>query len=530
MIYNILIIEEKQDSIKKDDIVFATTREKIVEQLTHNDIYVVVINPSICSVDSLETIFKELSIDLSSIFIFVIGDYDSELVDRSSLLIYDFIDISHTSLFYNKLKLCENIYKKELEHKQNIQRLLYTDNLTKLPNRTKLIEDLKNDNLSINALAIFDINSFKEINDFFGHRIGDMVLKGVADIIQKNISELEHKVLFYKFSADVYCLANCKLEHEDFKALVVKIVNILDETIFKEEHHEIDARVTAGITFSPKNNKLITADIALQVAKKENKNYLVFYDELDNLSEYQNNMKWTKKLKQALDKDNIVVYYQPLINNETMQVDKYECLVRMIDEDKVISPFFFLEVSKKANQYRNITKIVIDKAFREFENLSFEFSVNVSYEDIEDGQLLEYIKEKLQQYNVADRVVWEILEDESIKNYDVLLNFIKEVKALGCQIAIDDFGSGYSNFEHLLKMNVDYLKIDASLIKHVATDENSYKVVKTIVEFAKNLNLKTIAEFVENEEIFKITKELGATYSQGYYFSAPIYSPCLEKF
>ena len=136
----------------------------------------------------------------------------------------------------------------------------------------------------------------------------------------------------------------------------------------------------------------------------------------------------------------------------------------------------------------------------------------------------------INKYNVSSKVVFEILEDENVKNYELLINFVDEIKALGCKVAIDDFGSGYSNFEHLLKMNVDYLKIDASLIKNIAVDENSFKITKTIVEFAKNLNLKTIAEFVENEEIFNITKDLGTDYSQGYYFSAPIAEPNLYEF
>ena len=133
-------------------------------------------------------------------------------------------------------------------------------------------------------------------------------------------------------------------------------------------------------------------------------------------------------------------------------------------------------------------------------------------------------------YNVAEKVVFEILEDENIKNYNLLSTFIDEVKILGCKVAIDDFGSGYSNFEHLLKMNVDYLKIDASLIKNIATDENSYKITKTIIEFAKSLNLKTIAEYVENKEIFELTKKLGVDYSQGYYFSEPIAHPEIVDF
>lgn len=237
-------------------------------------------------------------------------------------------------------------------------------------------------------------------------------------------------------------------------------------------------------------------------------------------------MLWTKKLKSAFINDNIEVYFQPLVNNKTLKVDKYECLVRLIDEDgKVVAPYFFLDISKKSNQYTKLTKIVLEKSFQKFENLPFEFSVNISYEDIENPDFLDFIKDLLNKYNVTNRVVFEILEDESIKNYNLLISFVDEVKALGCKVAIDDFGSGYSNFEHLLKMNIDYLKIDASLIKNIATNENSYKITKTIIEFAKNLNLKTIAEFVENEEIFNIVRNLGADYSQGYFFSAPISTP-----
>ena len=136
----------------------------------------------------------------------------------------------------------------------------------------------------------------------------------------------------------------------------------------------------------------------------------------------------------------------------------------------------------------------------------------------------------LNKHKITNRVVFEILEDESIKNYDLLINFIEEIKALGCKVAIDDFGTGYSNFEHLLKMNVNYLKIDASLIKNITKDENSRKITKTIVEFAKSLNLKTIAEFVENKEIFDMAKDLGVDYSQGYYFSAPIEKPNINEF
>ncbi|MCK5110986.1 MAG: EAL domain-containing protein [Arcobacteraceae bacterium] len=539
MSYNILVIDDDEnknrnreflESLESIEILFATNEEMLSWFFITEEIHAIIVNTDIIDLQTLASLIDEHSLKYTNIAIFVMRKCSEIHLKDSPLKIYDYIDIeSNKEIAFNKIDFCKSLYRKELQHESNIKKLLYIDSLTKLPNRTKLIKDIK-DEIGINALAIIDINSFKDINEFFGLNIGDNILKSVVDLINNIIKFIKDKVILYKFSSDVYCLANIGLEKQGFEDIITYVLGAIDSEIFKEDGHEINIRAKAGISFSNKKNKLITADMALKEAKKTNKEYLVFYDELDNLNEYQNNMLWTKKLKQALDKDNIIVYYQPLVNNETLKVDKYECLVRMIDEEKIISPFFFLDISKKANQYRNITKIVIEKSFKEFENLPFEFSINISYEDIEDKYFLYYIKSKLDKYKVAKRVVWEILEDESIKDYSILLNFIKEVKALGCKVAIDDFGCGYSNFEHLLKMDVDYLKIDASLIKYVADDENSYKIVKTIIEFAKSLNLKTIAEYVENEEIFNITKELGANFSQGYYFSPPISKPELESF
>ncbi|MGE0051561.1 MAG: EAL domain-containing protein [Arcobacter sp.] len=418
----------------------------------------------------------------------------------------------------------------EVEHKHELYKLLYTDNLTKFPNRAKLIEDLQNNGLNLQAVSLLNINSFKEVNDFFGHKVGDSILIDVAKLISKKIENFKNLKL-YKFPSDTYCIVNTENSRDEFVNLINEIIETIYKNVFIFEHYEIDIRMTAGISFSDKNNKLITADIALQTAKKDHKDYLIFYDELDKFQEYENNMFWTKKLKSAFINDHIEVFVQPLVNNKTLNVDKYECLVRLIDEDgKIVNPYFFLDISKRSNQYTKLTKIVIEKSFKKFDNLPFEFSVNISYEDIENSNFLDFIKEMLKKYNVKNRVVFEILEDENIKNYNLLISFIDEIKSLGCKVAIDDFGSGYSNFEHLLKMNVDYLKIDASLIKNVAKNENSYKITKTIIEFAKSLNLKTIAEYVENEEIFNIIKELGADYSQGYYFSAPIAEPIINEF
>ena len=435
-----------------------------------------------------------------------------------------FLTHNHTNI------IILNDISHEIKHKNELFQLLYTDNLCKFPNRTKLIEDLQNNILTLEAVCLLNINSFKEVNDFFGHNVGDSILIDVAQLINKKVKKYSH-LKFFKFPSDNYCVISTLDNKAQFIELIKDILDTVEKKTFTFEQYEIDIRITAGISFSNKNNKLITADIALQSAKKDNKEYLVFFDELDKFQEYENNMFWTKKLKSAFINDNIEVYFQPLVDNKTLKVDKYECLVRLIEDNgKVVAPYFFLDISKKSNQYKKLTRIVLEKSFKRFENLPFEFSVNISYEDIESNDFLDFIKAMIKKYNIANRVVFEILEDESIKNYQCLISFIDEIKALGCKVAIDDFGSGYSNFEHLLKMNIDYLKIDASLIKNIATDETSYKITKTIIEFAKNLNLKTIAEYVENEKIFNIVRDLGADYSQGYFFSEPLAIPSVVEF
>jgi EAL domain-containing protein (putative c-di-GMP-specific phosphodiesterase class I) len=164
---------------------------------------------------------------------------------------------------------------------------------------------------------------------------------------------------------------------------------------------------------------------------------------------------------------------------------------------------------------------MIEKTFKIFNNNHLEFSINLTIDDILNNDIKEFIFYMLKIYNVGSRLVFEIVESESIENFEEVCSFIKNVKLFGCKIAIDDFGTGYSNFQYLLKLNADYIKIDGSLIKDIYKNRTSEIVCKNIVNFAKDLNIKTIAEFVENESIFNKVKELGIDYSQGYYFSKP---------
>ena len=228
-------------------------------------------------------------------------------------------------------------------------------------------------------------------------------------------------------------------------------------------------------------------------------------------------------VKIALDNYKIVSYFQPIINNKTKEVEKYESLVRLVDENgNVLSPYSFLDISKKGSYYNKITHRVLENSFKILEYISTKISINLSSLDIEKEETRVKLYSLLEEYKEdASRIVFELLEDEDVKDFAVIKSFIKRVKKLGVMIAIDDFGAGYSNFERLLEFEPDILKIDGSLVKNIVNDTYSRNIVETIVSFAKKQNIITIAEFVENEEIFNILNEMGVDYSQGYYFGEP---------
>jgi EAL domain-containing protein (putative c-di-GMP-specific phosphodiesterase class I) len=187
----------------------------------------------------------------------------------------------------------------------------------------------------------------------------------------------------------------------------------------------------------------------------------------------------------------------------------------------VLSPYWFLEHAKKSKLYDKLTRIMITKTFAVFENLDYEFSLNLTLPDIVSDETRTFLYNILEHSSASNRVVFEIVESEGIENFDEVTDFIKTVKQYGCKIAIDDFGTGYSNFNYLSKLDVDFIKIDGSLIKNINVDDDHLLTVESILFFAQRKGIQTIAEFVEDEAIFDRLQQLGVHYSQGYLFSIP---------
>jgi PAS domain S-box-containing protein len=405
----------------------------------------------------------------------------------------------------------------DLIHKtEELERILREDNLTKEGNRFKLLEDIKR--FKKPSLALLDINRFGDINEFYGYEIGDEVLITVAKIFKEHTG---NKYTLYRIYSDEFAILADNDEKEHFKNFIKHIADSISSSPLNIKGKEIYIQMTYSISFEEKNELKKTAN-SIKRYNKNNKDIVVYDKNLGIEKIHEKNILWTSKLKKALESDNIVPYYQAIYNLKTDKIEKYEALVRLIDEDKIaISPFYFLDVAKKSKQYLKLTKEVIRKSFEYFKDKDYEFSINLTLEDITNKNISSYIIDMLKEYNIAPKVVFEIVESEGIQDFEYVNNFIDSVKKLGCKIAIDDFGSGYSNFEYLIKLNADYIKIDGSLIKDILLNKNNQEIVITIVDFAKRQGFKTIAEFVSSKEIFDKVKELGLDYAQGYYIHEP---------
>jgi len=400
------------------------------------------------------------------------------------------------------------------------------NHITQLRNRVGFLEDIKAFEKPI--ILNLDINNFSSLNNFYGSEVGDCILIFIGKILEE-IAIKEHAKV-YNIQADTYVLVfeSENLMIKNYEEFFINIIEYIEKQSIKINQHEfINITATAGIsTYKNSDNYddlLQLASLATKNAKHNSLKILKYEKNMESGQNYVKNMEWITKIKDAIDNDRIVPFFQPIIDNKTGLINKYESLVRLIEKNgKVVSPFFFLDVAKKSHLYQDITKIVIEKSFAMFESKPhLEFSINLSIEDILNKNTVDFIFKKIHNYPHPEKIIFEITEDEEIKNYDAINNFIVNVQKYGVQIAIDDFGTGYSNFEHIIGLDAKFIKIDGSLVKNIDCDPNSRIIVEGIIAFSKKLGRKTIVEFVHKEDIYTITKEIGADYSQGYYLGEP---------
>jgi len=427
-----------------------------------------------------------------------------------------------------QLTLDKHSLEKELEVRtQALKVQLYRDNLTMLKNRNALYEELYNHKMGV--LILMDIFDFKSINDHFGIEVGNAVLVHCSEILNQQSAPASYNV--YRLSSDLFalylrCDSTIVMPHIVFAK---ELLSYMRANPFKTEGIDIDITCNIGIAIS-NTNLLEQAEIALHASKKGDEPIVVYEQSMDRMKQISMNLQKKQEIHKALDEDCFIPFFQPIVDGNG-KVVKYEVLMRMIRIDEqgesvYIAPSGFFEYILRAKLYKQISINVIEKSFGYMYDKGIDFSINVNYQEIGSASFKEAFKVLLEKFGIGNHLIIEITESEQIDSYEVLQAFVEEVRHYGVKIAIDDFGSGFSNFENILKISPEYIKIDGSLIQNINHDEQSRQLVKSIISFAKEMHICTIAEFISEKALFDTAKHLGIDEYQGYYFGMPARSIC----
>jgi diguanylate cyclase (GGDEF)-like protein/PAS domain S-box-containing protein/excisionase family DNA binding protein len=420
---------------------------------------------------------------------------------------------------------------------QRIEHLALHDVLTDLPNRHCLQRTIEHALQSggVGALLFLDVDHFKYVNDNFGHRTGDQLIVGVGSVL-RDVMRGRNGELF-RLGGDEFAI------HLP-AALRAQAIEVAEQALDAIRHYRFQATeqkgisnlsASAGIALYPFHGNdvlalLSNADIAMYQAKELGRNrYVVFDQSSDNLRSTHKRVHWAKKLRDALDEDRLVLFSQPIVRLQDQKPVHHEILVRIRDDEgRHIAPGNFIELAESLGMVQEIDMRVVEKLLRHMQERGeagrkVRYSMNLSRVSIADPRWVKRFIGLLETSPVKpSQLAFEITETAAMTEIDVTLAFIRRLKDMGCRFALDDFGAGFSSFYYLKRFAVDYLKIDGSFIRDLATDDGSRVLVKALNEVAREMDKQVIAEWVETPEALKILLEMRAQFGQGYLFQRPM--------
>jgi diguanylate cyclase (GGDEF)-like protein len=394
------------------------------------------------------------------------------------------------------------------------------DSLTALENASAILEKLKSAK-SLNCFLL-NIDNFSNINNAYGFDIGNIVLEKVSAFL---LMVKPKSANLYHFCSDKFVLIDERdLTQEEVKRVAESIISFFSYTeISIDDDIEFRLSFSIGISRGRGLVNITQAELAIRELRESKRNDFKIFDPSSSfVHKEQQNIYWIHKIKEAISEEGIVAYFQPIVNNHTKKIEKYECLARLKDEDEIISPYLFMESAKVTGNLSYVTKSLISQSFKKFSTNEYEFSINITGEDLALDYLEPLLLKNVNKYNInPSRVVLEMLEDITTLDKGTTLRQLSSLRENGFKIAIDDFGAENSNLSRLLEIQPDYVKIDGAFIKNIIDDEKSQIIVEAIVMICKRSKIKIIAEFVHNEAVQERVSALGIDYSQGYYFGAP---------
>jgi len=420
---------------------------------------------------------------------------------------------------------------------QRIEHLAMHDSLTDLPNRLSLQRTVESALQSggVGALLFLDIDHFKYVNDNFGHRTGDHLLLGVGSVLRDLMRGLNGEL--YRLGGDEFAIHLPSALRKEAVEAGELALDAVRRYRFQAADNKVISNLaaSAGIALYPFHGNDVLAllsnvDIAMYQAKDLGRNRQVLFDQASaGLRSTHRRIHWAKKLRDALDEDRLVLFQQPVVQLKDRKTMHHEVLLRIRDEDgRHIQPGNFIELAESLGLIQEIDMRVVEKLLAHLRehgrsDEKLRYFVNLSRVSISDQHWIRRMTALLSGSGVnPSRLVFEITETAAMSEIDVTITFIKQLKEMGCRFALDDFGAGFSSFYYLKRFDVDYLKIDGSFIRDLATDEGSRIFVRALNDVARGLDKQVIAEWVETPEALNLLLGMGTQFGQGYLFQRPV--------
>ncbi len=422
-----------------------------------------------------------------------------------------------------------------------IRHMAYHDSLTGLINRAEFERRLKRvlfglkDNDYHHALFYIDLDQFKIINDTCGHVAGDELLKQLTVILHKPIRESD---TLARLGGDEFgiLLENCPIDHA--KLIANNIIKEVKDFHFAWKNQTFQIGASIGLVMLTDHEQGMTevlsaADMSCYAAKDAGRNRFHLYSEDDtSLIRRHGEMKWVSRIHEALNNNSFVLYQQKMlaVNANAGLSTNFEFLIRLQEKDEVIAPGAFIPAAERYNLMTIIDRWVISEAFQCIVKISrtnpdlkdATYFLNLSGTSLSDEAFFDFLREQFEEHSLsADQICFEVTETAAITNLASTVEFIKQLKVLGCQFALDDFGAGLSSFSYLKSLPVDYLKIDGGFVRDMLEDPMDAAIVAAVNNIGHVAGLKTVAEFVENTDIMQALAEIGVDYAQGYALAKP---------
>lgn len=420
------------------------------------------------------------------------------------------------------------VVEKQLEY------LAYYDELTELPNRTLFIEDVKKSlhqakrNESLLGVLFVDLDRFKNINDSYGHQVGDKLLKSIAERLSETLRDSD--IIARNGGDEFSILIENMMDAREPYVVANKIIEALNEKFIIDEHN-VHIGASVGIAMYPLDGNdalelIEMADTAMYESKKAGRNNFQFYSSAMS-NQIADRLMLENALRYALGNNEFFLVYQPQVNILTQETTGFEALIRWNSPVfGIVSPVKFIPILEETGLIYSVGEWVILEVLefiKSGKSRDNKVSINLSALQCGVSNYSDKIKKFIKDAGIIPALVeFEITETLLINDFSQTEMFLTDISNLGCTIALDDFGTGYTSFSYLTKLPIDIIKIDRSLITDIHINKNLQDIVRAIVTMSKSLGIKNVFEGVETQEELEMVKDLDGGIIQGYFFSKPL--------